>query len=77
MKAKSRRIAKRVVQPSAPATSALRPRKTGSHDAVETAIDLAKSDRLLTWEEQLAQNPERVTRWEGIAKPKMSQTLAR
>ena len=37
---------------------------TSTRDVVETAIDLAKSDYCLTWEEQLAKSPRKVSLWE-------------
>lgn len=42
---------------------------TPARDAVETAIDLAKSDPSLTWEEQLARQPGRVTPWPSASDP--------
>jgi hypothetical protein len=41
-----------------------RKRKTGTREAVETAIDLAKQDRSISWEEQMANDPNRISRWE-------------
>lgn len=52
------------VQPAIPAQRVAKSKKTGTRDAVETAIDLAKSDPSMTWEEQLARNPDRVTQWD-------------
>jgi len=47
-----------------PTTSqAAQPRKTGTRDAVEKAIELAKSDNSLTWEQQLAKEPRRISPW--------------
>jgi len=42
--------------------------KTGTRDAVETAIDLAKQDRSKSWEEQMANNPNRISQWEETLK---------
>lgn len=40
-------------------------RPTGTRNAVETAIDLAKSDYGLTWDQQLAKHPRKVSQWEN------------
>lgn len=48
---------------TAQASQASQPRKTGTRDAVEKAIELAKSDNYLTWEQQLENDPRRISPW--------------
>lgn len=38
-------------------------RKSGTRDAVETAIGLAKEDKSGTWESSLSRTPRRINRW--------------
>jgi hypothetical protein len=40
---------------------------TSSRDAVETAIDKAKTDKSCTWEQSLKNS--KIPRWEELAKP--------
>ena len=47
--------------------AACQQKATGTRDAVETAIDLAKSDYALTWEQQLAEAPDRISPWQKHA----------
>lgn len=41
------------------------PRKSGSRDAVESAIDLAKGDKRITWEAS-ARAAKKISRWESL-----------
>jgi hypothetical protein len=60
MRKKSRKLEN---APSIPASTV-----SGTRDAVESAIDLSKGDRSITWEESAANNLARINRWESPKK---------
>jgi|GEM_PF-3835111 len=47
--------------------------KIGSRNAVETAIDLSKRDRNITWEKAVAQYCKLINTWESLAAAKQTE----